>query len=234
MTTFNAVLFDKDGTLINFEKTWGRWLVEFTTKLADGDKQRASALMQQVGFDPGAMSFAEDSVIIAGTPEDGVEQLMPLLEDRTMEEVTRLSVALSERAQPEPLFPLAPILSELQLMGLKLGVATNDTAGGARSHMTALSVEHMFDAIIGSDSGYGGKPEPGMCLGFAKEVGVDPATIMMVGDSLHDLMAGKAAGMTAVGVTTGLASAQVLEPFADVLLPSIQELPAWISAQSQS
>jgi phosphoglycolate phosphatase len=52
----------------------------------------------------------------------------------------------------------------------------------------------------------------------------------MVGDSLHDLRAGRAAGMTVVGVLTGVARRQELEPEADVVLDDITQLPAWLDA----
>ena len=54
----------------------------------------------------------------------------------------------------------------------------------------------------------------------------------MIGDSLHDLHAGKAAGFITVGVLTGPARRGALEPHADVVLNSIAELPAWIAGQA--
>lgn len=53
----------------------------------------------------------------------------------------------------------------------------------------------------------------------------------MVGDSLHDIVAGKAAGMATVAVLTGIAGAQELSPHADVVLPDIAALGAWIDAR---
>ena len=54
----------------------------------------------------------------------------------------------------------------------------------------------------------------------------------MVGDSTHDLRAGRAAGMRAVAVLTGLAEADELAPLADAVLPDVSHLPAWISVQN--
>ena len=51
-----------------------------------------------------------------------------------------------------------------------------------------------------------------MLLAFADAVGIAPARIVMVGDSTHDLHAGRAAGMQTVGVLTGLAGAETLAP----------------------
>lgn len=50
----------------------------------------------------------------------------------------------------------------------------------------------------------------------------------MVGDSTHDLIAGRAAGMVTVAVLTGMADAATLSPHADVVLPHIGHLPEWL------
>ncbi|MEY3961435.1 MAG: hypothetical protein RIR14_2089, partial [Pseudomonadota bacterium] len=82
--------------------------------------------------------------------------------------------------------------------------------------------------VAGCDSGWGGKPAPGQLLAFAGRVGVDPVRSVMVGDSLHDLEAGRAAGMRRVAVLTGIAEAAELAPHADVVLPDIGHLAGWI------
>ena len=48
----------------------------------------------------------------------------------------------------------------------------------------------------------------------------------MVGDSTHDLIAGRAARMHTIGVLTGLAPRSELAPYADVILPDISHIPA--------
>ena len=62
-------------------------------------------------------------------------------------------------------------------------------------------------------------------------MGLDPAQIVMVGDSRHDLVAGRAAGMACVAVLTGMADQATLAPYADAVLPDITALPAWIAAR---
>ncbi len=68
-----------------------------------------------------------------------------------------------------------------------------------------------------------------MCLAFARALGLDPARVAMVGDSRHDLDAGRAAGMRVVAVLTGIAGREELEPHADVVLADIGALPGWLS-----
>ena len=65
-------------------------------------------------------------------------------------------------------------------------------------------------------------------LAFCRAVGVVPGQAVMVGDSPHDLVAGRAAGMVTVGVLTGPNGADALKPHADCILPDIGHLPDWL------
>jgi phosphoglycolate phosphatase len=123
-------------------------------------------------------------------------------------------------------------LSALRARGLRLGVATNDSEAPARQHLAAHGITDCFDFISGYDSGHGPKPGPGMCLAFAQGLGLQPARVAMVGDSRHDLQAGRAAGMRTVAVLTGIAKAADLADLADVILPDIGALPGWLDSQT--
>ncbi len=97
--------------------------------------------------------------------------------------------------------------------------------------LTGAGVIAHFDFIAGSDSGFGGKPAPGQLLAFAEALDLDPSRCAMVGDSPHDLDAGRAAGMACVAVLTGPGPADDLRPLADVVLPDIGHLRAWLDAR---
>ncbi|MEO1579525.1 MAG: HAD-IA family hydrolase, partial [Pseudomonadota bacterium] len=113
-------------------------------------------------------------------------------------------------------------------LGLRLGVVTNDAEAPARAHLAQVGVLTAFDIVIGCDSGHGAKPAPGPVLGALEALGARPEQAVMVGDSLHDLMAGRAAGVQTVGVLTGLAERADLAPLADVVVPDIGHLPGWL------
>ena len=231
-TKIRGALFDKDGTLFDFAATWNAWAQSMLRDLAGGDVERAAYLGAQIGYDFHGQAFKRDSVVIAGTPGDIAAVLGREFPDQSEAEIAdRFNAAATVAPQIEAV-PLTPLIARLRELGLKLGVATNDAEAPARAHLAGVGHEGSFDFICGYDSGYGGKPAPGMCLGFASVVGLDPATVVMVGDSTHDLHAGRAAGMRTVAVLTGMAEAAELEPFADVVLPDIGHLPDWIAAQS--
>lgn len=232
MQTVTGILFDKDGTLFDFNATWSAWAQGFLLEIAAGDDRRAAQLGGAIGYDYGARSFDPASPVIAGTPGEIAEFLLPLIPGTTPAAlITRMNAAASAAPMQEAT-PLAPLLMALSEMGLKLGVATNDAEAPARAHLQAAGVETRFDFICGCDSGYGSKPRPGQLLAFADAVGADPAKVLMVGDSRHDLLAGRAAGMGTVGVLTGMALAEELSDLADVILPDIGHLPGHVAALS--
>lgn len=226
-----AILFDKDGCLLDFDKTWGQWAKGLLVELSQGDAALQARMADAVGFRLESESFDPSSAVIAGTPDEGVELLLPHLPDWTFDQLLEFANSKAAVAELQPVVPLAPLLTELRDMGLSLGVATNDAESTARQHMQAMGVADQFDLILGSDSGYGGKPEPGMQHAFLADIGFDGAECIMVGDSLHDLHSGRAAGMVCVGVLTGPAPRSELEPDADVVLPDIGHLPSWIKGQ---
>ncbi|MCC1492176.1 HAD family hydrolase [Cognatishimia sp. F0-27] len=226
--TVDAVIFDKDGTLFDFAATWEAWAAAFLERLSRGDPDRAERLGASVGFSYRERRFARDSIVIAGTPAEIAAALSPSLPGFDAGQLIALLNEEAARAPQREAVPLLPFLSDLKARGLRLGVATNDAEQPARAHLRAAGVEQCFDFIAGFDSGHGAKPEPGPLLAFAEAMAIAPARIVMVGDSLHDLRAGRAAGMRTVGVLTGLAGHETLSPMADVVLPDIGHLPRWL------
>lgn len=225
----DAILFDKDGTLFDFGATWEGWAESFLLRATGGDRARAARIGQHIGFDLQARRFEPGSIVIAGTPDEVTERLLPHFPDRGFDDILRMLNEEAEHAPQAEAVPLLPLLGRLRDLGLRLGVATNDAEGPALVHLEAAGVRGYFDFIAGCDSGHGAKPQPGQLLAFAERIGLSPDRIVMVGDSTHDLIAGRSAGMQTVAVLTGLAEAAVLAPYADAVLPDIGHLPAWLA-----
>lgn len=223
----DGLLFDKDGTLFDFRVSWGRWAAGFLASVAR-DGAHADRLGRAIGFDAQALAFAPDSPVIAATAADIAAALAPHLPDLTLAALTDLINDTAGSAPMSEAVPLRPLLTGLRARGLRLGVATNDTEVPARQHLASHGITDLFDFVAGYDSGHGPKPGPGMCLAFAASQGLNPGRVAMVGDSRHDLQAGRAAGMRTVAVLTGIATAPDLRDLADVILPDIGHLPGWL------
>ncbi|MFN6924607.1 MAG: HAD family hydrolase [Tabrizicola sp.] len=227
----DGLLFDKDGTLFDFRVSWGRWAAGFLADLAR-DADHARSLGQAIGFDAATLTFAPDSPVIAATAADIAAALAPELGGISVAELTERIDTTAGAAPMSEAVPLRPLLTGLRSRGLRLGLATNDSEAPARQHLAAHGITECFDFISGYDSGHGAKPAPGMCLAFARGLGLQPGRVAMVGDSRHDLQAGRAAGMRTVAVLTGIAKAPDLADLADVILPDIGALPSWLDAQA--
>lgn len=227
-SSVEAVLFDKDGTLFEFGATWESWAQSFLLRATNGDRTRAALIGQHIGFDLEKRVFSPDSVVIAGTPQEVADDLMPHFPTMSRDALLTLLIEEAVEAPQVEAVPLVPFLDGLRALGLSLGVATNDAEKPALAHLESAGVRNRFDFIAGCDSGHGAKPGPGQLLAFARHTNVLPKHIAMVGDSTHDLRAGRAAGMQTVGVLTGMADRHELGRYADIVLPDIGHIPAWL------
>ncbi|MBW6505844.1 MAG: HAD family hydrolase [Rhodobacteraceae bacterium] len=238
MAQLAGILFDKDGTLFDFHATWSVWAQGLLEELAEGDAVLARHLGVSIGYrfaDAAAgvaAGFVPASPVIAGTPEVIAAALMPHLPGRDGGALVALMNARAARAPQVPAVPLQPLLGGLRDRGLRLGLATNDAEAPARTHLAAAGVTELFDFVAGYDSGHGAKPAPGQLLAFARAFGLAPASVLMVGDSTHDLVAGRRAGMRTLAVLTGLATAADLAPHADAVLADIGAIPDWLDGQT--
>ncbi len=223
-----GIVFDKDGTLFDFNATWGTWTLGMLADEAGNDPALLAAMAQTLGYDTANQRFFPGSIVIAETVDVIARALLTHLPGENEPDLIARMKEKSLHVPQVAAVPLIPYFAGLRGMGLQLGIATNDAEGPARQHLTTAGILDAFDFVAGFDSGHGGKPAPGQLHAFCVATGLDPAQCLMVGDSLHDIAAGRAAGMTTVGVLTGPATAADLGPHADAILPDIGHLPGWI------
>ncbi len=224
----DAFLFDKDGTLFDFAATWNSWAADMLTELCQGDQARIEAMADAVSFDLEQQAFRVDSLVIAGTNGEVAAVLAPFVTQMEETELERFLAQSAASAALSEAVPLADFLDGLLARGKVLGVMTNDAEISAISQLERSGVLDRFAFVAGFDSGHGAKPDADPLLAFCAATGVAPQHTAMVGDSLHDLIAGAAAGMTRIGVLTGMAEHSDLAPHADVVLPHIGHIPDWL------
>ncbi|MGR3572664.1 HAD family hydrolase [Brevirhabdus sp.] len=223
-----GIIFDKDGTLFHFGASWNAWAAGVLDELAGGDAARRQSLAEVLGYDLSAAAFHPGSPAIAGTLAQVATLLAPLVPGSTRQS---LATYLSQAAATTPMVeavPLRATLDGLRAAGLILGVVTNDSDAAARAHLERAGISECFAFVCGCDTGHGAKPDCGQLLAFCDATGLEPARVVMVGDSLHDLAAGRAAGMRSVAVLTGPARVRDLAPAADAVLPDIAHLLDWL------
>ncbi len=230
-----AVLFDRDGTLIDINRTWGTVLRHLLMDLSDGNLKLATELGHLVKFNYARCACEPGSPILTNPPSGysepwashlGVEfnrAFLGRVEDFILAHAADRAAAFDDTASS---------VRALADAGLPLGLATNGTEASAMAQLKRLGILDCFTFIVGYDSGHGEKPEPGQLFGFAEHTGIEPRHIAMVGDSLHDMHAAQYAGMVRVAVTTGALTAEELKDHCDYLLGSLTELVKLVGLKS--
>lgn len=233
MTTIKAILFDKDGTLVDFNRTWRNLTERLALEAAGGNHSQASALLELAGFDPVTDQFRADSPIAAGTSADIVGLWYPhLAAEPRREVVARFDAICVEQsvAGAVALEGVVSALADLHASGFRLGIVTNDSTLGAEKTVEAFGVAQMFDAIFGYDAVARPKPAPDAAEAFCDLTGLRPAQIAVVGDNRHDLDLARNVGAgLAIAVLSGNGTSESLTPHADAVLPSVADLPAYLN-----
>lgn len=232
-----ALLFDKDGTFLDFAKTWDAATGSVINTLAEGDAAVAQRLAAIVHYDLEARVLLPTSPFIASS----VGELIPLWSealgrpgDAAFDQLLRDLFHDATLNAATPIGEPSVVFEGLQQAGYRLGVVTNDSERGARSQCERLGLVSWFDAIFGYDSGHGRKPEAGQIMAFLDRFGFQPGETAMIGDTLHDLHAARAAGVIAIGVESGFMSAEQLAPDADYIISDISKLSDLLQAMNEA
>ncbi len=226
-----GVLFDKDGTLVDFFKMWVPAYREAATTVVErlGRPDLLNAILEAGGLDPTTDRVASGSVLASGTNRQVIETWRAAAEDWAPELDDRDLAIFHDHATraPEPTADLDPLFVRLRSRGIALGVGTMDDTVAAEATLGAFAVRHLVDEVIGADLVQHPKPAADMIELFCERRALTPQEVVMVGDSPIDLQMGGAAGVgRTVGVLTGPSQAADLRPWADEIIPSIATLEA--------
>lgn len=234
--SIRGILFDKDGTLIDFAATWLPVLRAAAEAAAGGDPELARRLLAVGGYDPATGQVRGGSALAAGNSEEIAELWRETGAPGDRAELTvlldRIFVA-EGAAAAAPVTDLPALFRRLRDRSLKLGVATSDSARAAAVTLERLGLRPLVDFVAGYDSGHGAKPSPDIVHGFCRAVGLGAGETAVVGDNSHDLEMGRAAGAgLVVGVLTGTGSEAELTPLADAVIGSIAELEELLDSRT--
>lgn len=232
-----AILFDKDGTLIDFDRSWGPINRAIAAAAARGDVEKANHFLHIAGMDTESGKTRADSLFASGNAREIASRWITDGADFDLDELTaiidRTSVAAANSGVA--VTDLAGLFEGLREKGFKLGIASSDAEDAIHQTAETFGIADKLDFIAGYDSGYGYKPEPGMVLGFADATGLAPRHIAMVGDNIHDMQMGIEAGAgLVIGVLTGTGTRETLGPHADLILENIADLATLFEPEAEA
>jgi len=236
----DLIIFDKDGTLTDFKKTWLPIInkrLELILKNIDTDfpderikveTYRSFGIFNNF-IDPyGPFPYStpwEDEIIFATV-------LYPLgIPWQKAKNIAHNAIKQAEKELDRTMFNvlhkgIKEVLVNLKKNGILISVATADLTEIANSILKITGIYDLFDYVIGADHVNRDKPDPEMIYKTVETLKVDKSRVAFIGDSITDMEMGKNAGIgLVVGVLEGgISSRKDLERDADVIIDSVRDI----------
>lgn len=212
-----AVLFDLDGTLVD----------SIALLLASMEYSYEGRTLRPP---------VDEWLALIGTPLDAM--LARWAVDAADVDALRARYREHQLAKHDEMIKLYPGMVEavraLHGAGHPLAVVTSKLEVGARRALKLADIEDCFDVVVGIDQTTKHKPDPEPVWYALEKLGVPRERALFVGDSTHDMQAGRAAGVTTVAVLWGPYTRAQLEPTApDYYVARFSELLEIVTARSQ-
>jgi len=204
-----AVLFDLDGTLVESAAD----IAEVLNHMLAGEGRAPYAIPEVKRMMGEGVHRLMEKAYADGTERtaERAELFLDLYTPRS----AKLSV---------PVDGAIAALDHFKALGVPLAVCTNKPDEAARAVLEGLGLMPYFREVIGSASGLPRKPDPAILLEAARRLGAAPTETLMVGDTLPDVAAARAAGMRVVVLDSGYGEVAASELGADTVLTSLSDL----------
>ena len=221
------MIFDLDGTLVNFNLNYKAIRAEVLSLLA---KQ---------GFPVSIFSLKErifetlKKVEIYMKNNGMTEKDFQRIKDAAFKIANRYEF---EAARNTSLVPgVLETLKALKKRGLKMALFTANDEKPTNYVLRRFHLHQFFDAIITRESVPEVKPDPAHLAAALRALSVKPEEALVVGDSVNDMTCARGLGAIAVGVTTGISSPEDLtRAGASYLASSFTDLPALLQQLNNS
>lgn len=212
---YGLLVFDWDGTIIDSASTIAECI-----RLAAAD----------LGLEVPTTEQARH--VIGLGLHDALRSAVPdLRAERTSEFVARYRVHFLAREEGMGLFGGMRELLDFEAKRRLLGIATGKSRRGLDRSLQETQLKSYFRASRCADETHP-KPHPAMLLEIMEELEVAPGSVLMIGDTSHDLEMARAAGVDALAVTYGAhaeTGLRACEPRGCV--SSVEELQRWLTSQ---
>lgn len=219
--TVKAVIFDIDGTLLNFTldyKTSRAEVIQYLTKQ---------------GFPQSLFSIKENIFEMLKKAETYMKNNG---EEESKARTVRKGVfSIAERHEMEAanathMLPgVLETLKTLKNMGLQMAVFTMNGENSTNHIMRIFRLKQFFDAIITRESVSAVKPDPAHLEAVISALNIEPEEAIVVGDSTLDMKCAHELNIIGVGITTGISSPKELtHAGASYLISSFTEIPRLI------
>jgi phosphoglycolate phosphatase len=140
--------------------------------------------------------------------------------------VEEYKACATDNTRPYP--GVVEALQEIQSINIPMGVCTNKPETFTRQILEGLDLATYFSNVVGGDTTSTRKPDPQPVLACLRGLVAEPSSSLMIGDSVHDVHAARAAGVIVGVVPWGYRSAPVEELGADFVINDLSTFPGLI------
>lgn len=233
-----GIIFDKDGTLIDFDAFWLDISVEAlqdVLNICHLPDIPLLDILEPLGVQNAVTSI--EGVLCKGTYAQMGEIVYNVLKRNgyagnlpdTQKLVEDMYVKNSNAGHILPTCEnLKEALRTLKNRGIKLAVVTTDNREMTVKCLDALGITELFDAIYTDDGQIPTKPDPACAEDFCQRFGMAKEKVLMVGDTLTDVQFAKNAGLSMVGVAKTEENKGILNRHIQRVIPDVSYLPAMI------
>ena len=227
-----AVVFDKDGTLIDFDFMWGTWTLELAERLQSAINLDArEALCCAYGYDITRKKILPDGKLTC-TPMWRLREIMievtqslGMPQDQALCAVETAWFVPDPVTLAKPFTDLGKLFTNIRQRGIQIAIATTDDRRPSEAMLRAFGITHLVNAIVCADDGIPAKPAPDMVTAVCAGMNIDPSKTVVVGDTVADLRMAKCAGAGyVIGVLSGVGLLEHLTPLADILLDTVDTM----------
>lgn len=209
-----AILFDLDGTLVDTLPDL-RWAMN--TLMAEMGRRPITADEIRIWVGDGVATLVQRAIdATGGTESAGYAAAV----DRFLGHYAT-HVAVASRPYPG----VERMLTALRSAGYRLGVCTNKPTGLSVALLTSLGLISSFAAVVGGDTVKARKPSPEHVFATLRAMGAGEGKALLVGDSVNDVAAARAAHVPAVVVSFGYSRTPPLDLGADAVIDDFAALP---------
>ncbi|KQL49664.1 hypothetical protein AN963_08045 [Brevibacillus choshinensis] len=233
-----GILFDKDGTLIDFHVFFVQVANDLVDNLVEdfhlpNDHLLKEELLEAIGLRGNQVD--PQGILSSGTSRDisvaffewlqkKIEVSFSLEQLNTWIHQKLFVLTKTNGAHIKPTTDLSALFAELRRLRIKVGVATADDLESTLFCLEKLGIREFVD-FIGTSDYYAKKPDPHMLHAFCETCNLHSSEVAVAGDTVVDMLLAKngKAGL-AIGVLSGVSTSEKLESFADILLPSVGDI----------
>ncbi|MBQ7901234.1 MAG: HAD family hydrolase [Clostridia bacterium] len=230
--TVKAIIFDKDGTLLDFDAFWltvSKNAINEILKEISRQDIPTEKILSALGVKNDITDI--NGVLCRGTYSQIAQEMYNTLIKYgcvcTFDDIEKRTIDAYHRNSDKGIVKatcdnICDVITGLKNMGIKLAVVTTDDPFVTQKCLQLLNIDKLFDIIYTDDGKLPTKPDPYCIYDLCERYGITTSDVIMVGDTVTDMNFAKNGGIKAIGVAKNENNKAILiENHAYIVIPDI-------------